>query len=116
MSVELVYRDPPLRDLVPFIEGIIEATVRAVMKETDPEGDLISQSKAERFLQQKGIRKVMLKRWVDAGYIMKRKTSEQQSATCLYSVTELKTFIAALKLKTAYDELPARCSKASRGS
>ena len=89
-----------IKDLIDLISKAVDVGVHRYIVSTEPAADYIKQREAKRYIARLGYKPAMLQRWVNARLLTPVKTGEAQSSPVLYSVSELKTLISSLKLKT----------------
>lgn len=76
-----------------------ESAIMAYKRDTEPESDMINQADAKKWIAANGFRPVMLKKWVDAGVVVKSKAADAvQNAQAFYSKAELRRAMSAAKL------------------
>ena len=88
-----------MKDLLDFVTQAVDAGVQQYIRTIEPEQDIIKQSEAKRYIAKLGYRPAMLQRWVNARLLTPVKTSDSQNGSVVYSLTDIKTLISALRLK-----------------
>lgn len=88
-----------MKDLLDFVTQAVDAGVQQYIRTIEPEQDIIKQSEAKRYIAKLGYRPAMLQRWVNARLLTPVKTGDSQNGSVVYSLTDIKTLISALRLK-----------------
>ena len=88
-----------MKDLLDFVTCAVDAGVQSYIRSIEPEQDYIKQSEAKRYISKLGYKPVMLQRWVNAHLLTPVKTGVTQNAAVLYSLSDIKKLICALRLK-----------------
>lgn len=88
-----------MQDLTWLISHAVDAGVQEYMKGVDPSLDKVKKSQAERFLESRGYKKVMLSKWTEAGLLHPVKSGETQNCALYFSLAEIKKTICIVKAK-----------------
>ena len=89
-----------MKDLLEFVSRAVDAGVQSYIKSIEPTADFIKQREAKRYIAKLGYKPAMLQRWVNGGLLTHVKTGDSHSSPVLYSLTEIKTLISSLRLKS----------------
>lgn len=88
-----------MKDLLDFVTQAVDAGVQQYIRTIEPDQDIIKQSDAKRYISKLGYKPSTLQRWVNARLLTPVKTGDAQNASVVYSLTDIKTLISALRLK-----------------
>lgn len=89
-----------LKELLSLMTEAVDAGVQSYIKSIEPTADFIKQREAKRYIAKLGYKPAMLQQWVNGGLLTPVKTGDSQSSPVIYSLTEIKTLISSLRLKS----------------
>lgn len=74
---------------------VADAAVQTYIKSIEPESDRVKQSEVKAYLRRRGIKPVILAKWVKAKLLHPVKLSSARNSPVWYSMAEIKCLIAA---------------------
>lgn len=87
-----------LKDLQRLMTAVVDAGVSAYRKSQENQSDIVKRAEAMRYLEMRGYKPVMIRKWTDAGLLHPQKDGDKNCAV-KYSLTEIKSLLASIELK-----------------
>ena len=80
------------------MSAAVDAGVQAYVKSQEKASDIVKRAEAMRYIEMRGYKPVMIRKWTEAGLLHPQKDGDNNSAV-KYSMFEIKSLLASIELK-----------------